>query len=205
MLGGCRYRKNCIPISVHENCKGSVTRWSCRYAACKTIRDRLQAVLQLIAELSSGDNAHRAVEARCLLKAIESHFVVTLILMCDIFGRTNALCCMMQSSTLDLSRAVELIDATYDELVENRATDVHFDKVRDDGVNLCQVCNMELNTSTPVVSEQSSTMGRTSTRERRLPTRFQDSVVMETVGDHVAVNNKAKASSKSVLLRQHDK
>jgi len=26
-LGGYIYRKSCIPISVHENCKGSVTRW----------------------------------------------------------------------------------------------------------------------------------------------------------------------------------
>ena len=146
------------------------TRWSCRYAACKTIRDRLQAVLQLLAELSSGDNAHRAVEARCLLKAIDSHFVVTLILMCDIFGRTNAFCCMMQSSTLDLSRAVELIDATYDELVENRATDVHFDKVWDDGVDLCQVCNMELNTSTPVVSEQSSSSSSSTVTYSAPPT-----------------------------------
>jgi hypothetical protein len=58
---------------------------------------------------------------------------------------------------------------------------------------------MELNTSTPVVSEQSSTMGRTSTRERRLPTRFQDSVVKETVGDHVAVNNKASFKSHEYL------
>jgi len=34
------------------------------------------------------NNANRAVEARSLLNAVDMHFVVMLVLMCDIFGRT---------------------------------------------------------------------------------------------------------------------
>jgi len=56
-------------------------------------------------------------------------FVVTLVLMCDIFGRTQALSCMMQSSTLDLSRAVDMINVTHDELCEDRNQEAHFGNV----------------------------------------------------------------------------
>ena len=66
----------------------SDTRWSCRYAACRAVRDRLTAVLKLLNELASGNSANRAVEACSLLKAVDMHFVVMLVLMCDISGRT---------------------------------------------------------------------------------------------------------------------
>ena len=36
-------------------------------AACRAVRDRLTAVLKLLNELASGNNANRAVEARSLL------------------------------------------------------------------------------------------------------------------------------------------
>ena len=49
------------------------TRWSCRYAACRTVRDRLTAVLKLLNELASGNNANRAVEAGYLLSAVDMH------------------------------------------------------------------------------------------------------------------------------------
>ena len=49
----------------------SDTRWACRYAACRAVRDRLLAVISLLSELESGDNAQRPVEARSLLVAID--------------------------------------------------------------------------------------------------------------------------------------
>ena len=55
------------------------------YAACRAVRDRLTAVLKLLNELALGNNANRAVEARSLLSAVEMHFVVMFVLMCDIF------------------------------------------------------------------------------------------------------------------------
>ena len=82
------------------------------------------------------------------------HFVVMLVLMCDIFGRTQA-SCMMQSSTLDLSRAVDMIEVTRDELADNRKGDAHFDKVWTDSMSLCQQCHIPCRST---ASEGSSTM-----------------------------------------------
>ena len=52
--------------------------------AHKAIRGRLLAVLQLLAEILSGNNANQTAEAHSLLKAMESHCILTLGLMCDI-------------------------------------------------------------------------------------------------------------------------
>jgi len=65
-------------------------------------------------------------------------------MMFDIFGRTQlqALSCMMQSSTSDLSRAVDMIEVTRDELADNRKEDAHFDNVWTDAMSLCQQCHI---------------------------------------------------------------
>ena len=187
-LDGWKFKKEFFPGErPRELQRLSDTRWSCCYAACRAVRDRPTAVLKLLNELASGNNANRAVEARSLLSAVDMHFVVMLVLMCDIFGRTQALSCMMQSSTLDLSRAVDMIEVTLDELADNRKGDAHFDKVWADAMSLCQQCHIPCRST---ASEDSSTMlptqgvtqgvGEqpqvvTSTRaakERRLPACF---------------------------------
>ena len=59
-------------------------------------------------------------------------------------------------------------------------------------MSLCQLCSIDCSASNNSASaEQSATMMRPAGRERRLPTRFQDSVVMETVGSRVALDDKA--------------
>jgi len=179
----------------------SDTRWSRRYAACRAVRDRLTAVLKLLDELASGNNANRAVEARSLLNAVDMHFVVMLVLMCDIFGRTQALSCMMQSSTLDLSRAVDMIEVTRGELADNRKGDAHFDKVWTDAMSLCQLCHIPCcstaseggSTMQPTQGSREQAQVVTSTRaarERRLPARFHDSIVMVSVGDRPVTDDK---------------
>ena len=196
----------------------SDTRWACRYASCRAVRDRLPAVLQLLSELEAGDNANRAVEARSLLSAIDAKFVITLMLMCDIFGRTQALSCMMQSATLDLSRAVDLIDIVRDELAENRKGEQHFDKVWAEGIALCRSCKIDSDSETnsqpgteqpsnsnsdvtddtntlQQASDKPASVLRISTRTRRLPARFNDSIVMETVGDRIVVDSKTSFRS----------
>ena len=57
-----------MPVSVHENCKDSVTHAG--LLACKAIRDRWRAVLPLFAEILSDNNANQAAEAYSLLKAL---------------------------------------------------------------------------------------------------------------------------------------
>jgi len=87
-----------------------------------------------------------------LLVAIDIRFAVTLVLMCHISGRTQAvaLSCMMQSSTLDLSTAVDMITVTHDELSENRNQEAHFSKVWTDAMSLCQSCSIDCSASNNV-------------------------------------------------------
>ena len=60
------------------NCIDLVTQgaWAYRYAACRAVHDMLPALMQLLSELEASDNAKRAVEARSLLTALDSRFVL---------------------------------------------------------------------------------------------------------------------------------
>lgn len=69
--------------------KLSDTRWACRYAACKTLRDRLPAIIRLLNELESGVKGSRALDARSLSLNIDARFVAMLTLMTDLLGRTH--------------------------------------------------------------------------------------------------------------------
>jgi len=101
--------------------KLSDTRWSCRYVACKAVRDRFAAIISLLTELANDCNAHRALEARTLWSAIDAVFVVTLHVMCDIFfDKSQSLSTMLQSSSADLSKAVDSIDVVVEDLTTAR-------------------------------------------------------------------------------------
>ena len=63
---------------VRELQKLSDTRWSCRYVACKAVRDRFASIISLLTELANDCNAHWALEAHTLWSAIDAVFVVTL-------------------------------------------------------------------------------------------------------------------------------
>ena len=71
---------------VYELQRLSDTRWACRYTACKAVRDRLPALMQLLSDLADGCNAKRAVEAKALLNALDCQFVLMLL-----FTRPNTI------------------------------------------------------------------------------------------------------------------
>ena len=109
--------------------KLSDARWSCRYVACKAACDRFTTVVCLLTELSSDSIAHPAVEARSLLLAMNANFVCMLhVIMSDAFGKLQSLSNMLQSSSLDLLRAVDLIDVVVEDLRVARNDELHFDK-----------------------------------------------------------------------------
>jgi hypothetical protein len=107
----------------------SDTRWACRYAACKSVRDRFPALLHLLHELEADRNAKRAVEARSLLCAIDFRFVLTLEFFCDILGKTYSLSVMLQSSTVDFCAAIDLLNVIRTDLTANRLNDEIYDKL----------------------------------------------------------------------------
>jgi len=172
---------------VRELQKLSDTRWSCRYVACKAVRDRFAAVICLLTELANDCNAHRALEARTLWSAIDAIFVVTLHVMCDVFGKSQSLSTMLQSSSVDLSKAVDLIDVVVEDLTTARNDEAQFDRIWNDALKVCVSCEIKgLDDGT-----QQTVSATRVRRGRRLPSRLQDSIVMESVGDHPAVDSKS--------------
>ncbi|XP_046906195.1 zinc finger MYM-type protein 1-like [Hypomesus transpacificus] len=66
-------------------------RWACRYKACKTVKDRLPAIMRLLKDISEERNGDRAVEARGLLAQIDLKFVGLLVTLTNVFGEINHL------------------------------------------------------------------------------------------------------------------
>jgi len=176
---------------VRELQKLSDTRWACRYMACKAVCDRFSAIICLLTALACDTNAHRALEACSLLSAIDMSFVVTLHVMCDVFGKLQSLSRMLQASSFDLSAAVDLIDVVAEDLKVARNEESHFDSIWADAQSLCASCGI-------VTADESSTSSgiQQTSRVRRLPKRLQESIIMESVGERPVVNSKT-------AFRQH--
>ncbi len=94
--------------------KLSVTRWACKYFACRNMMDRLSAVLCVLEDIADERRGDRSGEAQGLLAQIDLPFLGLLATFCKVLGDTNLLSDMLQSPSLDLVRAVELINALQD-------------------------------------------------------------------------------------------
>jgi len=175
--------------------KVSDTRWACRYAACKTLRDRLPAIISLLNELESGVKGSRALDARSLLLNIDARFVAMLTLMTDLLGRTHTISKMLQS-TVDIGKAADLVNTIDQQLNEARSEDSHFENIWTYAQNTCQQCNLKTACDQALAGEVLADRVDASEglchagRNRRLPAKYADSVVMETVGDRLAVDDK---------------
>ena len=158
--------------------KLSDTRWVCRYAAvhavCCTF-DSLLLTVQEVADSSVGEYT-QAVEARGLYHQIKSFsFLVALITFDRILTCTKQLSDNLQSSSIDLSRASELVLATKSLLTEYRS-DSYWEKV--------------YNHATRVAELHDITVEVTTRRRKRIPARFNDSIVCESTGLRVSPSAK---------------
>lgn len=148
------------------------TRWACRYNACKTVRDRLPAIIHLLKEISEEQNGDRAIEARGLLAQIDLKFVSLLVTFTTVLGEINYLSDILQSPQLDLSTAVTLADSLVDTLESYREGSL-FNDIWDNTLTLTEQCNISATPpgrqvrpssrleghylSTPIVQRQVST------------------------------------------------
>lgn len=92
------------------------TRWACRYNACKTVKDRLPAIMRLLKQLSEERNGDRTTEARSLLAQIDLQFIALLLTITQVFGEIKFLSDALQSPQLNLGVAVTLVDTLVDTL-----------------------------------------------------------------------------------------
>lgn len=143
------------------------TRWACRYTACRNLRDRLPAILRLLQDLALERHGERSVEARGLLSQIDLQFIGLLVIFCKVLADAKCLSDMLQSSTLDLARAVALVGALTDTLQDYR-TENYFGELWKEVEELAEQCKFGVQTH--------------SKRHPRASSRFLDSLVLSTVG-----------------------
>lgn len=145
----------------------SDTRWACRYAACRNLRDRLPAVLKLLQDLSLDKQGERSVLARGLLSQIDLQFLGLLVTFCTVLGDAKCLSDMLQSSTLNLAMAMDLVVSLKDTLQDYRNDD-YFSKLWKEVEELAQQCKIGVQAH--------------NKRQRKISSRFLDSLMMSTVG-----------------------
>uniref|UniRef100_A0A3B5RDB6 DUF4371 domain-containing protein n=1 Tax=Xiphophorus maculatus TaxID=8083 RepID=A0A3B5RDB6_XIPMA len=112
----------------------------------------------------SGD---RKVEAKGLLAQIDFQFIALLVIFCKVLGDIKILSDMLQSSNLDLSKAVHLVGSLTDTLKSYRSEACFGELLRDtqELVERCKISTLPL-----------------SKRQPKASSRFLDSLVMTTVG-----------------------
>ncbi|KAL6481128.1 hypothetical protein MHYP_G00092080 [Metynnis hypsauchen] len=118
----------------------SDTRWACRFIALRNIMDRLPSLKRLLQEIAQERNGERSVDARGLLAQIDLEFIVHLVTLRKVFGETKLLSDMLQSSTLDISKAVDLVEAFVQTLNDFRQ-ESFFDDVWVEVLNILGQCD----------------------------------------------------------------
>ncbi|XP_035986697.1 zinc finger MYM-type protein 1-like isoform X1 [Fundulus heteroclitus] len=119
----------------------SDTRWACRFIALRDIMDRLPALQRLLQEIAQERNGESSVEARGLLAQMDLGFVVHLVTLRKVFGETKPLSDMLQASSLDISKAVEVAEALVQTLNDLRQ-ESSFDNVWDEALNISGQCDV---------------------------------------------------------------
>lgn len=154
----------------------SDTRWACRHIACRNVMDRLPAIVQVLEEIASENHPQRAVEARGILAQIDLNFAGCLVLFRKVLTDSKFLSDMLQSKTVDYAKAVELIEALKETLVNYRSH-TSFDEMWTEILDLCEQSNID-------------TTQRKAKRPRQTTKLLQDCVINSTLGQHVVPDNK---------------
>ena len=153
----------------------SDTRWACRFLALRNIMDTLPALKRLLQQIAQERHGERTVEARGLLPQIDLQFVVHLVTLSKLFAETKLLSDMLQSQTVDLARAVDLVNALVQTLKDHRQ-ESFFDKLWDEALTICEHCD-----SAPSVAK----------RQTMLSTRLSGYCTLSTVGQREVERDKA--------------
>ncbi|XP_062326326.1 zinc finger MYM-type protein 1-like [Osmerus eperlanus] len=133
-------QKEMYPGTPRELQRLSDTRWACRYMALHTIIDRLPAIKRVLQDIVQEHNSDRSVEARGLLAQIDLQFIVCLVTLHKVFGEATFLSDMLKSSSLDLSKVVDLVEALVQTLNDYR-DESFFDDLWNEVLNTAEQCD----------------------------------------------------------------
>ncbi|KAF3837723.1 hypothetical protein F7725_009491 [Dissostichus mawsoni] len=100
----------------------------------------LPALKRVLQDIAQERNGERSIEARGLLAQLDLEFIVHLVTLRKVFGETTFLSDMLQSSSLDLSKAVDLVGSLVQTLNDFRQ-ESFFDNLWDEVLNISEQCD----------------------------------------------------------------
>ena len=151
----------------------SDTRWVCRYSAVDTMCHTFDALLATLEEIVDSDDHKKAVEAKGLLLQVKSFIFLLLSTFDQVLLCTKRLSDLLQSQHCDLAKATDFVSATIETLDEFRL-DSSWKHLYDYAQQVAELHDIPVNSLQPK-------------RHTRLPSRFDDCVVLESTGSRVCI------------------
>ncbi|XP_019905690.2 zinc finger MYM-type protein 1 isoform X1 [Esox lucius] len=120
----------------------SETRWACTHMAYHTIMNRLPAIVRVLQEIIDEKGGEISVEAWGLLAQIDLQFIGLLVTFAKVFGDTRGLSDLLQSPSLDLGSAVDLVEALVKGFQDYR-DESYFKELWKEVLDIAEQCNVE--------------------------------------------------------------
>ena len=150
------------------------TRWACRYNTVNAICHTLDAILATLDDIAEESDGMKATQATGLLLQVKSFkFLLYLIIFDKVLSVTKGLSDVLQSISLDLAKAADLVSGTT-ETLEDFRTDSYWDNLFAYAENVASLHSIDI-------------IGPRPSRKRRLPSRLCETVILESTGSSEAL------------------
>lgn len=130
----------------------SDTRWACRFFACRTIINRLPALIKVLDDIIDETNADRAIDARGLKAQLDFRFLAMLSSFYTILIESKSASDVLQSPILDLAKAVDVVEVVKDRMQALRNEQVGFDNIWQQTTDLANHSNIHVPTDGEQIS-----------------------------------------------------
>ena len=149
----------------------SDTRWVCRYSTINSICYTFDAILATLEDLAEDSDGMKATQATGLMLQVKSFkFLLCLIIFDKVLSITKGLSDVLQSASLDLAKAADLVSGT----IEDLRTDSYWDRLFTYIESIGKLHNIDI-------------IGHHPSRKRNLPSRLCDTVILESTGSSEAL------------------
>ena len=161
----------------------SVTRWSCRWVAVKSVYDQIERIVKTLLELSSNKDSKTYTDSRALLVAIcDMDFIIGLCLLRIILSNTHRLSQYLQRKDVDVISARKIANMTMETLCRCRSED-QFNIVW----NMASLMGLKIK----FLLSNTGFELREARVPRHRPSRRLEALVGESSKDHVEVTSES--------------
>lgn len=198
-------QKEMYPGAPRELQRLSETRWACRHIACHTVLDRLPAIMRLLVEVASENSGDRSIDARGLLAQFDLQFIGLLVICNKVFGDARCLSDMLQSPSLDLCSAVDLVQALVQNVQAYR-DESYFEGLWREILNTAEKCDVEVEPTSKRKTKQSrwldghAVMSSTGERSEQSMDTFRTSIFYPVLDNMLSELNRRFAKPNCEIM-----